>query len=140
MMTFRPERQVWPLHPVRKLIVSTLRRLFSASDSRYFAYCASGGELDRDPWFKRAYLLGAHVRVVDGDQAIEGTHLGIDAEWGACCFEPKKESARSSLAILPVGRSGPTSRDASDGFRRLTIVRGAAMVASAENPHPDSVA
>ncbi len=53
--------------------------VFSSLTRRYVAYCASGGELDRDPWFKRAYLLGAHVRVVDGDQAIEGTHLGIDA-------------------------------------------------------------
>ena len=53
--------------------------VFSSLTERYFAYCASGGELDRDPWFKRAYLLGAQVRVVDGDQEIEGTHLGIDA-------------------------------------------------------------
>jgi BirA family biotin operon repressor/biotin-[acetyl-CoA-carboxylase] ligase len=52
--------------------------VFSSLTKRYFAYCASGGELDRAPWFKRAYLLGAQVRVVDGDQAIEGTHLGID--------------------------------------------------------------
>jgi BirA family transcriptional regulator, biotin operon repressor / biotin---[acetyl-CoA-carboxylase] ligase len=52
--------------------------VFNCLTRRYFAYCASGGELDREPWFKRAYLLGAHVRVVDGDQAIEGTHLGID--------------------------------------------------------------
>jgi BirA family biotin operon repressor/biotin-[acetyl-CoA-carboxylase] ligase len=55
------------------------KAVFSRLTRRYFAYCASGGELDRDPWFKRAYLLGSHVRVVDGDQAIEGTHLGIDA-------------------------------------------------------------
>ncbi len=68
--------------------------VFHALTRRYFAFCASGGDLDRDPWFKRAYLLGAHVRVVDGDQAIEGTHLGIDAngalllrtEEGACAI------------------------------------------------------
>ena len=53
--------------------------VFSSLTERYFAYCASGGDLDRDPWFRRAYLLGAQVRVVDGDQEIEGTHLGIDA-------------------------------------------------------------
>jgi len=53
--------------------------VFNHLTERYFAYCASGGEVDREPWSKRAYLIGAQVRVVDGDQAIEGTHLGIDA-------------------------------------------------------------
>jgi BirA family biotin operon repressor/biotin-[acetyl-CoA-carboxylase] ligase len=53
--------------------------VFSCLTARYFAYCASGGDIDRNPWNNRAYLLGAQVRVVDGDQSIEGTHLGIDA-------------------------------------------------------------
>lgn len=81
--------------------------VFDRLSDRYGAFCAAGGELDLGPWLDRAYLLGAMVKIVDGDRELTGVYRGIDAN-GALLLETEQ------------GLRAVVSGDLTRGPRRLT--------------------